>query len=70
MKGIPDKALINHCNVNYGGDIFKCYENLANNNEEVIVLNYNQHNPSFEFTNTGVQFRELGSFKRTISFKN
>jgi hypothetical protein len=69
MKGIPDKALINHCNIKYGGDIFKCYENLANDNEEVIVLNYNEHNPRFEFTSTGVQFRELGSFKRTISFK-
>ena len=69
MKGISDVGLVNHCNTKYKGDIYKCYHNLTKDkSEEVITLNYDKYHPSFEFVKTGVQFRELGSFTRTIKF--
>jgi len=68
MKGISEKGLINHCNVKYGGDMFKLYKSLAQDNKEEITLNFNEFNPSFEYTLTGVKFRDSGSFKRTVYF--
>lgn len=72
MKGISEMGLVNHATTKYAKftlPIYKCYQNLTkDNSEEVITLNYDKHHPSFEFVNTGVQFRELGAFTRTIKF--
>jgi hypothetical protein len=69
MKGISERGLTNHAMKYYGGDIFKLYENLANNSSENIILNFNEYNPNFQYTKTGVEFRVLNSFSRTVSFK-
>jgi hypothetical protein len=72
MKGIREAGLIHHANTKYSRStlpIYACYLNLTkDNSEEVITLNYDKYHPSFEFVSTGVQFRELGSFTRTIKF--
>jgi hypothetical protein len=70
MKGISEKGLLNHSEIHYQNDMFKLYENLAKGNDENIILNYSEHCPSFEFTNSGVQFRVLNSFIRKVNFKS
>lgn len=72
MKGISDVGLVNHCNTKYVKSklpIYECYLNLTKDkSEEIITLNYDNYHPSFEFVSTGVKFRDVGSFTRTIKF--
>lgn len=73
MKGVNEIALINKSKeYNLNNDyenIFKVYEDLANDKEIEFILNPDEK-PSFKFTNQGVQKIKSNEFKRILSFKS
>jgi hypothetical protein len=66
MKGIPERALLNAC----GNHLFEFFERLGNDESIEVVINFNKYIPCFKFTSYDVRSRKVGSFRRTLSFKN
>jgi hypothetical protein len=67
MKGVNGIGIKNEADKNYGGDIFKMYEELSKGKVIEMVLNP-EGCVSFDFKRGRVMSRKVGDFKRKIKF--